>query len=323
MEEKEIDKILNPKRKLIILLVIYLSIAFVFIGLVFLARFRNKKEAVNISEVVLSDGQNAGKCVKVEIDTLPILLTPISKKETQFYYIKDVNNRGYVVNLSNETFKNISGTINTETGKLETIYQLEGILNNMDDEIKKFVLSNVEKVFEESELNSENFSEYLGTFYIKENSVSRRMITLYTCSALFGVFFLILALGYLLPGILKANKRLKNQELMEELRTELQNLTDTPYKKQHVYLTRNYIVFGVQAMKYDEIAWGYIEEEKKYEMTVGKNLIVHDQDDKKYMIASVSGNKNNILDDILVDISSRNANIKIGCLEENTESFEK
>ena len=39
-------------------------------------------------------------------------------------------------------------------------------------------------------------------------------------------------------------------------------------------------------MKYDEIAWGYIEEEKKYEMTVGKNLIVHDQDDKKYMIAS-------------------------------------
>ena len=82
------------------------------------------------------------------------------------------------------------------------------------------------------------------------------------------------------------------------------------YKKQNIYLTKNYIVSGVEAIRYDEIICGYIEEVKKYGITAGRNLIVETKDNKKHIIGSVVG-KNNILVNVLEDIHNKNIEIKI------------
>ena len=114
-----------------------------------------------------------------------------------------------------------------------------------------------------------------------------------------------------MPGILKVRKTLKDEDLLEELRTELQNLTDMPYKKQHLYLTRNYVVFGIQAIKYEEIVWAYCVKETSYGINVGENLIVHTKDNQKHIVASISGMKNDVLKDILADLKKKNEGIRI------------
>lgn len=205
MEER--NRILKARKRVVVLLLICLIIAFSCIGLPFLTLSSNKKEeALNLSELVSNDNVNEGQYVKLDSDTLPILITSTSEKDSQFYYVTDVNNHIYIVNLSNETFKSMVETLNNETGKLNSTYQLKGTTVNIDEQIKKMALSNSYKVFKNNELNLDNFSEYLGGFYIKENFVSERAAALYKISVILGVFFLVLALGYLVPAIIKINK---------------------------------------------------------------------------------------------------------------------
>lgn len=301
MEEREIEQILNPRKKLMILFLIFLGLAIVLIGVVFFMKFANQEE---------------GQSIQLEIDTPPILMLP-ALEDKCYYYVIDVNHNSYIVNLSDTTFSKIIETVDRETGKLKNTYQLKGKMNPIDEAIQNLVLLNATKVFEEDELNADNFSDNLGKYYVKEDFVNERMITLYRISALTGVFFLVVAFGYLLPRILKVRKTLKDEDLLEELRTELQNLTDMPYKKQHLYLTRNYVVFGIQAIKYEDIVWAYCVKETSYGINVGENLVVHTKDNQKHIVASIVGMKSDVLKDILADLKKQNERIRIGYNEES------
>lgn len=301
MEEREIEQILNPRKKLMILFLIFLGLAIVLIGVVFFMKFANQEE---------------GQLIQLEIDTPPILMLP-ALEDKCYYYVIDVNHNSYIVNLSDTTFSKIIETVDRETGKLKNTYQLKGKMNPIDEAIQNLVLLNATKVFEKDELNADNFSDNLGKYYVKEDFVNERMITLYKISALTGVFFLVVAFGYLLPGILKVRKTLKDEDLLEELRTELQNLTDMPYKKQHLYLTRNYVVFGIQAIKYEDIVWAYCVKETSYGINVGENLVVHTKDNQKHIVASIVGMKSDVLKDILADLKKQNERIRIGYNEES------
>lgn len=310
MEENEIDKILKPKNKLVAFFVIYLTIALACIGVVFYAKFTsNEGEILNLSELVLNGNEKEGQYVKLDTNSLPILLAANSEGDNYLYYMTDIKGYIYVVRLSNETFQKIIGMYNKETGMLNSTYQLKGITNNIDEQTKRLAIMNSSKVFWNEEIDNDNFSEYLGDLYIEEKAVGSRTVTLYIISALTGLFFLIIAFCYLLPSILKSRKMLSNKELVEELKTELGNLTDTPYKEQHVYLTRNYVVFGTQAIKYEDIVRGYILIQRTYGIKVGENLMIHTKDGKKHIIASITTNSN-ILNNILKDIHSKNTNIE-------------
>ena len=322
MNEKEINKILKPKKKLVFLLLIYLSIAFVCIGLVFV-KFAKSEEPINLAELVSSGTEKEEQFVKLDIAYLPKLLATTAEKDNYLYFVTDTDNRIYIVRLFNKTFEKIKEISNEETGKLDSAYQVKGLTCNIDEKVKQLALRESKKISMEKELNSDNFSEYLGKVYVEERNTpeSDRNITLYTISALAGVFFLVVALGYILPGILKARKTANNKQLVDELRVELENLTDMPYKKYHLYLTNKYVISGIQVIKYEDIVWAYILGESKYGIKVGENLIVHTKDNKRHTIGSVTGN-DNILDDILADLYNRNTNIKVGYNDENKNLFQ-
>lgn len=311
MEENEIDKILKPKNKLVLFFIIYIAIALACIGVVFYAKFVNhEEEALNLSELISNGNEKEGQYVKLDTNSLPILLAANKEGDNYLYYMTDLEENIHIVRLSNETFKKIIEMRNEETGKLNSIYQLKGITSNIDEQTKNLAITNSLKVFGNKEINKDNFSENLGKVYIEEKTVNNRTVTIYTISALAGLFFLIIAFGYLLPAIIKSRKMLGNEVLVEELRTELGNLTDTPYKGQHVYLTRNYVVFGIQAIKYEDIVKGYISKQSTYGIKVGENLMIQTKDRKKYIIASITTNSN-ILNDILKDIHNKNTNIEV------------
>ncbi len=311
MEENEIEKILKPKNKIMTLFIIYLTIALVCIGGVFYQKFASEEEEIlDLSELVADENKKERQYVKLDTKSLPVLLATNPEKDNYIYYMTDINENIYIVRLSNETFRKIIEMYNEETGMLNSTYQLKGITNNIDEQTKRLAIMNSYKVVGNKEIDNNNFSEYFGDLYIEEKNVSSRTVTLYTILALTGLFFLIIAFGYLLPSILKSRKMSNNKELVEELRTELGNLTDVPYKEQHVYLTRNYVVFGTQAIKYEDIVRGYILNQRTYGIKVGENLIIQTKDGKKHVIASIITNSN-ILNDILKDIHSKNTNIEM------------
>lgn len=321
MEESEIDKILKPQNKLVAFFIIYLAIALACIGVVFYAKFANdKEELLNLSEIVSNEYEEEGQYVKLDINSLPILLAANQEGDNYLYYIADTEGKTYIARLSNETFQKIIEMRNEETGMLNSTYQLKGTTKNIDEQTKRLAIQNSIKVFGNKEINNDNFSEYLGKVYIEEKNVSSRAVTLYTISALAGLFFLIISFGYLLPGILKSKKILSNKELVEDLRTELGNLTDIPYKEQHVYLTRKYLVSGIQVIKYEDIVKGYILKQRTYGIKVGENLMIQTKNGSKHIIASVTTNSN-ILNNILKDIHSKNTNIEAEYSEENKKVY--
>ena len=322
MEENEIDKILKPKNKLVLFFIIYLAIALACIGVVFYAKIANhEEEALNLSELISNGNEKEGQYVKLDTNSLPILLAANKEGDNYLYYMTDLEENTYIVRLSNETFQKIIEMRNEETGKLNSIYQLKGITSNIDEQTKNLAITNSLKVFGNKEINKDNFSENLGKVYIEEKTVNNRTVTIYTISALAGLFFLIIAFGYLLPAIIKSRKMLGNEVLVEELRIELGNLTDTPYKGQHVYLTRNYVVFGIQAIKYEDIVKGYISKQSTYGIKVGENLMIQTKDGKKYIIASITTNSN-ILNNILRDIYNKNTNIEVEYSGDNNKISE-
>ncbi len=94
-----------------------------------------------------------------------------------------------------------------------------------------------------------------------------------------------------------------------------------PYKKWNIYLTKKYVVSGMQAIKYEDIIWIYIVAVTKYGVNIGKNLIIKTKNKKEYTIASVKPN-DEIISNILDSIKSRNTNIKVGYNDENVHFFE-
>lgn len=326
MEEREIDKIIKPQKKLgllVVLFIIFLSIAIVCIGLVFYERYEERKESIDLSEVIFSGTEEEGEYVQINIAYFPKVLATNLDKDYYLYYIEDEENHIYIAKLSNKTFEYLNSIANKENGKLSEPYQLKGFTYKIDSQIEKLVLASKMPVSIDKVVTEDNISEIFGEVYIYENKSpkSEREITLYKISALVGVFFLILSFGYILPSIIKARKVLNNEELVDELRSELEVLTDNPYKKQQLYLTRNYIISGVQVIKYKDIVWGYILEETKYGMKIGENLIIHTKDNKKHIIGSVVGKNNDILNQVLEDIKTKNESMRVGYNKENKEFF--
>lgn len=202
MKEKEL--LSKAKKNRAALLLICVAIACVCIGSVFFIRFSHSEEPLRLSA---ADGQEReGLAVKLDGDTLPVFMAQESEKDRQFYYVKDVNNHIYIASITNETFKRIVETLNAETGELDSPYELRGILCAIDEPTADLALSNSYKISGYTDMAPDSFPQYFGGFYIKENPVSDRSVTVYTILVLTGVFFLIIAFGYLLPAIIKLNK---------------------------------------------------------------------------------------------------------------------
>ncbi len=204
------ENVRKAKRRLVVFLVVCLSIAFSSFGFVFFMWFShdlNKGEDVgNVSKEVLSSEENKGKYVTLQIDLIPVLMMPTLTEREQFYFVTDVNDQTYIMKLSDETFVSITDEIDPGTEKLTSPYRLTGILEYINGEVQKLALSNSHFVSKDQEINAGNFSEYFGALYVKENEVSQRLVTVYTIIALFGVFLLVLAFGYLVPALFKIRK---------------------------------------------------------------------------------------------------------------------
>lgn len=327
MEKREIDKMLKPKMTIVyILIFIYIGIAALCIGFAFskaYKQYEQRIDSLNFAELVSNGREEEGLYASLNIAYLPKILAANSKKDSYLYYAIDEEDNVYIVRLSNKTFDYLKSIADEETRKLSSIYHLNGFTHKIDPQTESLVLRNYDKVFPNIKLTSENLYEHLGKIYLDENisPKSRRTVDLYKAIAMVGVFFLVAAFGFIVPAVIRSKKVLKNPELVEVLRSELGNLTDNKYQKYRLYLTENYIISGIDPLKYEDIVWAYTITLKNYTIKTGKSLLAYTKDKKKHVVISV-GPKDNVLDDILIDLQEKNPNIKIGYNKENKKFFE-
>lgn len=199
--------IVKTRRQLIVRLLICLFIAAMCIVPVLFKGFSDKeKQAVQLSELITSKDEKEGQYVQFEFDALPVMITQGNKDDSQLYYIKDEETHAYIVDLSSETICEIIDMLDVNTGKLNSVYTLKGTTYAIDDVVERVALANSFKVFPGEEVNHDNFSQYLGEIYIKDDFVSDRQVTIYQIIVFLGVFFIVLALGYIVPHMIKVNK---------------------------------------------------------------------------------------------------------------------
>lgn len=197
MEEREVNKILNPQKKLYILLFVFLSITIMCIGIIFVFRFDSidkYSEPLDLSELRANGKEKVRYGVKLESNSMPIMIFNSKEEDSNLYYIKDLNDNIYIVRLSNRKFKDIVKTLNQDTGELDSNYEIKGVLVYIDEQIIELALTDSYKVFKNKELTSDNFSQYLGEFYVKTNFIGERMVTLYNISALIRTIFLYISI---------------------------------------------------------------------------------------------------------------------------------
>ncbi len=221
------EKMRKARKKLAVRFFVLCGIALALFGFVAFRIFaeRSRPEAPPVSGLAAEDLENGEQYARLEFDTLPILITSFSKGESQLYFITDVNEERYIAEISDQTFQSIVETLDQETGKLDETFQFIGAVSRIDENVKELAISNSFKIFQNDALNADNFSEYLGEIYLKEKVVGKRTVTVYTILALLGVFFLILAFGYVVPAMIRAKKDdfgiLDEKNMMRALRKYL------------------------------------------------------------------------------------------------------
>jgi len=201
------EMIVRSTKRIVAMILVWISIAAVCIGIVaYDALNHRSEEALDLHTLVADHSQEEGQYVKLAVNTLPVLMATADDESSRWYFVTDVNDHMYIVNMSCETNKEIVGMLNTETGKLDSSYEITGVVHHTDDGIKNMIIANAYRAFTGQEVTSDNFAEYFDEFYIKDNSVSSRTVTLYQCLALAAVFFLVLVFGYGIPALVKIRK---------------------------------------------------------------------------------------------------------------------
>lgn len=201
------EKIVKTRKKLTVYLVICLIIAAACIIPVLTKGFSDReKVAVQLSELVNGTGEQEGQYVQFAFDALPVMVSQGQKDGSQLYYVKDTESHAYIVDLSTEVIREIVDTLDVNTGKLTSVYTLTGTTYAVDDGMKGNAIANSFKVFQGVDVNQDNFSQYFGEIYIKDDSVSDRQVTIYKIFVFLGVFFLVLAVGYIIPRMIRVGK---------------------------------------------------------------------------------------------------------------------
>jgi len=207
---------------------------------------------------------------------------------------------------------------------------------NISSKLKKIAIEVANEMFEEKVVTTSNFSDYFGSVYIDETEVPDNAsgdVTYYGLGFCVGIFALMFVIIYVSRIKGTTNFR-KNPEKLQEIKEELADLTDNPYSKLKVYLTRKYVMAkltGLIAIPYKDIIWEYTQVHYRNGVAMNKSLIICTKDKKKLVIATGSPDDSNIeeiinksdsnIEEIMVEIQDNNPEVKIGYTKENRLFF--
>lgn len=209
MEQKERIKL--KRRKMIGITLLFLILGFGLIGFSLYQAFSfyelSHAEAANLSELASQNNLQEGQHVKIECNRLPVYIRAPKTEGHDLYFVTDIHGQRYIADITDKTFSGIADKI--YEGEGEYPYEIKGLMVNIDDTVKQYAIANGDEVFDKyigEELTSENFSEYLGDFYIQEPYAGEYSADISKILCYLGILLLIIALLYCLPYIIRISK---------------------------------------------------------------------------------------------------------------------
>lgn len=195
-------------KKVRVLFAVYLAAAFFFFGAAALLLPPKAAEEAppDVAAVLAAGGAEERLAVALTTEQLPVPLSGGEKGDRAFYFLTDTSGAVRLVQLSGRTAKAIIASLDAETGRLRAPYTLRGILRGIDDELRARAIGSSVRAFPRDPLTGANFAQRIGAWYVYEQAPGRYAAAVCTCLALCGLFFLVVALGHLLPGLLRARR---------------------------------------------------------------------------------------------------------------------
>ena len=324
----EVEKMLKPKKRLLIIGLMILAIA---VGLIVtgVLKNQNKYEGVQMhiyNDLISKDADKENMLVKLEITNISpaFAVKEIKNVKRNYYFAIDKNNYWYIVRLTDSTYQELKSKIDSEGENFK--YVLRGYIYNDPEELKKLAISayNQGLSADAEKLTNSNFQDYLGSTYLDEtktpnDSTVTALIGIGIGLAILSSIFLIISIS----NIKKLKSTLKKYDA-EELKEELNNINIEEYKRQSVYLTNKYIIStinGLGVLEYSDILWMYNEKRRQNGIVVGVWIMARTRDNKKILIASDM--KEDILIEIMTKIKEKNHEILIGFTGENNKEYKK
>lgn len=323
MEENEINKILKPGKFLFIITIIAVIITLALFGAGYYLEYDKTTNPKDLGELIENYQDKDGEYAKIDIGTIPYGFAE-EDNSRYYYFAMDKNNFMYIIRITDSTYKKLEEMYNNGEGTVD--YQLKGYLFSIPNNLKSIAIKAGNEAFEKDILTYSNFEDYVGTVYIDETQKPEGNITetLYIFGIFIGVFTTFLVIASISQYI-KMKKFTGNTELVEEIRNELAGLTDNTYKKQKVYLTNKYIISktgAIEIFEYKDIIWEYCQTRYVNGVAQGKSLVLCTRDKKRHGIAATGPNDASI-DEIMMEISDKNENVRIGFTKENRQFFKE
>lgn len=323
MSESEINKVLRPGRLIHIFTIIVVLITIGLIGGSFIVGMNERKNARSLGELIDANEDKPGICAKVNMAYMPYGFA--QEDEDKFYYFAmDSEQFMYIVRITENTYKKLEEMYNNGEGNID--YEFTGYTYSIPSKLKKLAIESANEAIQDegNKLTYSNFNDYVGSVYLDETLEPEGHITnnLLAFGIIAGVFAIVLVFASV-SQLMRARKLTKNTELMEELRQELADLDDNPYKKLNMYLTRKYIISksgGISVYEYKDVIWEYATVRYVNGVAQGRSLMLCTKDKKKYTMAGTGAN-DTAIDEIMTEIKDKNPEVRIGFTKENREFF--
>lgn len=323
MESNEAIKLLKGNKKGLIMAIVFILIAII---LIFFGASLNtvdeSKEAKDYGNLISKKEDKQNDYVSVNISYLPYLFASIDDDYggKKFYIIFDEEGYPYIARLTDKTYDKLEKQFDN---KEEINLTLKGYLYNQPKDLKEFAIDAHKEIFEDSEINNENYNLYFGKTYFDETLTPST--TIEAISIGLGAGLIILSIFIIIFYIVTRIRFRKNinKYSRDELIYELSKKDTIYYSKANICLTNNYIIstlFGLDIYKYEDILWLYNENRRYNFISIGKYLIARTKK-KKIIQLAYSYRNEKLLIEIMKKIKEKNDKILLGFNKENQTKY--
>lgn len=298
-------------------------LSFVFLYWAFKEEDKANKNIKDLHSIIISnDEAKEGKKSYVNINSVPYKFAIYNGLDEAYYFVMDEKYM-YVVYMDDASFKVLNNEEEYNNSK-----KIEGITKQTPSEIKKLAIETYNEAMEneDDKLVLADYDSYFGSVHLDMTESESTSGLQYL---LFFITFILSIIIFIIERIRnyrfkKSIKRLSDSEIMK-IDSEMNDPKAFYYKKAHLYLTDNYVINFMGALRvinYDDIVWVYPFEYRTNGIKTSQSIIVITKDGKKHNIASldvITKSKKEMYNEIFNTIVSKNKNIIVGYTKEAKE----
>ena len=245
-------------------------------------------------------------------------------KTVKDYYLATDGTDVYILEIGKAQYDILTYALNND--EYTTIPFIYGMRKDISANLKQLAVNTYSQIFENSEVNIDNFNEYFIPYLIdvKVNPNSSAQI-FNSIGLISGIIVIIIGI-YCIFIMVKNRKRIDKLEkdgMTQEILNQVLDSSKIEYERCKMMFLKDYLIsylYGIEIINYDDIMWMYPYNYGVYGIVTNKRIIIITKDKKQYVLANAFafGKKNKEqYEKCMEEIVKRRPNILVGYTPEN------